>query len=208
MTMNVVVEPMRMDDINDAVGLHMRAFPDSRSTKLGKVYVKKMFCWFLEYQADLSLAARKDGEIIGYVIGAVGGYGRKLFRYAFFEVVFGLLSHPGLWFQSETFLLWESYLKGLLPEKTTASANEINPHQAKKAALAGIAVDPDQRGQKIGTTLVIAFETAAANLGVDKLTLSVHSDNLSARRLYDRCGWTMDSENQAANTVHYMKVIS
>ena len=208
MATNVVIGPIGFEDINAVARLHRRAFPDTRSTKLGKPYIRKMFRWFLAFQPDLSLVARKDGEIVGYVVGAVGGYGRKLFRYAFFEVLWGLLIHPKLWFQSQTFLLWRSYLKGLFPADNVKSDREENQPEVVKAALAGIGVDPDQRGQGIGTILVNAFESAAKSQGVGLLTLSVHADNISARRLYDGCGWTMDSENKAANTVHYMKVIA
>jgi len=167
-----------------------------------------MFRWFVKHQPDLSLVARKDGEIFGYVVGAVGGYGRKLFRYAFFEVLLGLAIHPGLWFQSETFLLWRSYLKGLFPQKTSSPAQLEDGPVVVRAALAGIGVDPEQQGQGVGSLLINGFENAAKDLGVRKLTLSVDKDNRSARRLYDRHGWRVDNENKEANTVHYMKVIA
>jgi ribosomal protein S18 acetylase RimI-like enzyme len=199
---------MQLTDITAAARLHCLAFPDSRSTKLGKPYVRKMFRWFVMHQPGLSLVARSDGEISGYVVGAVGGYGRKLFRYAFFEVLLGLLIHPGLWFQSETFLLWRSYLKGLFPQKTSNTPQIGDEPVVVRAALAGIGVDPGQQGQGVGSLLVAAFEEAAVELGVGKLTLSVDKDNVSARRLYDRHGWLVDDENKEANTVHYTKVIA
>jgi len=167
-----------------------------------------MFRWFVTHQPGLSLIARRDGEISGYVVGAVGGYGRKLFRYAFFEVLLGLLIHPALWFQSETFLLWRSYLKGLFPQKSSNAPQIGDEPVLVRAALAGIGVDPGQQGQGIGSLLVAAFEEAAKELGVGKLTLSVDKDNISARRLYDRHGWHVDNENKEANTVHYTKVIA
>jgi len=199
---------MQLPDINAAARLHCQAFPHSRSTKLGRPYVRKMFRWFVTNQPGLSLVARKDGEIVGYVVGAVGGYGRKLFRYAFLEVFLGLLIHPGLWFQSDTFLLWRSYLKGLFPQKASNPAQAGEVPILVRAALAGIGVDPEQQGQGVGSLLINGFENAAKDLGVGKLTLSVDKDNRRARRLYDSHGWHVDSENKEANTVHYMKVIA
>ena len=201
------VERMQLPDINAAARLHCQAFPGSRSTKLGWPYVRKMFRWFVTHQPGLSLVARKDGEIVGYVVGAVDGYGRKLFRYAFFEVLLGLVIHPGLWFQRETFLLWRSYLKGLFPQKASNPTQLEDGPVVVRAALAGIGVDPEQQGGGIGSALVVAFEDAARELGVGKLTLSVDKDNRSARRLYDRHGWHVDSENKEATAVLYMKVI-
>ena len=206
--MKHIVEPMQLMDIKAAARLHCQAFPHSRSTKLGRPYVRKMFRWFVTHQPGLSLVARQDGEVVGYVVGAVGGYGRKLFRYAFFEVLLGLAIHPGLWFQSKTFLLWRSYLKGLFPQKTSNQVQLEDGLVVVRAALAGIGVDPERQGQGIGSLLVAAFEDSAKELGVHKLTLSVDKDNLNARRLYDRHGWLVDSENKEANTVHYMKEIA
>ena len=189
--------------------LHCSIFPESRSTKFGKLYVRKMFRWFLEFQPDLSLIAIQNQRIIGYAIGAVGGYGRKLFRFALLEIIMGLIFHPRLWFQKGTFLLWRSYLKGLYPKREKKDhKNQITKQPiTMSAALAGIGVDNDQQGQGVGKALLSAFEGAARKSGVKILTLSVHNDNLAARRLYDRSGWVIDSENQAANSVHYVKIL-
>lgn len=198
---------LHKSDIRELASLHCRIFPDSRSTRLGTLYVKKMFTWFLQYQPQLSLIAREDNKIVGYVVGAIGGYGRKLFRYAVFEIAVGLITHPHLFLQKETFALWPSYLKGLIPKKKSRKIGTNPSTLLLSAALAGIGVDPKKQGLGIGRALVMGFENAAKQLNVEKLTLSVHLDNVSANKLYESCGWYQDNQDNSTNTAHYTKVI-
>jgi ribosomal protein S18 acetylase RimI-like enzyme len=207
--MSLIIEPLRIEDVKEAAEIHRQAFPDSRSTQFGKLYVQKMFTWFLTYQPNLSFVAKQDGIIVGYVIGAIGGYGRKLFRYALLEVVVGLLMHPRLWFKRSTFLLWYSYLQGLLPKWVRNKV--VTPSDANipiSAALAGIGVEPDCQGSGIGRMLMNRFEQAAVQQGAQFLTLSVFADNHPARKLYEKSGWIKDNEDLVSGSIHYSKNIS
>jgi len=207
--MPLVIEPLRIEDVKEVAAIHSQAFPDSRSTQFGKLYVWKMFRWFLTYQPNLSFVAKQDGTIVGYVIGAIGGYGRKLFRHALLEIIVGLLTHPRLWFKRSTFSLWYSYTQGLLPrwvrKKVVAPGNANIPISA---ALAGIGVAPDNQGSGIGRALMNKFEQAAVQLGAQFLTLSVFANNQPARNLYEKSGWVLDNEDLATGSVHYSKNIS
>jgi len=197
-----------MDDLNALTDLHCQAFPESRSTRLGKRYMRKMFRWFLEKQPKLCLGIEQEGQLAGYVVGAIGGYGRKIFRYAIIEVILGLLLHPGLWFRRGTFTLWHSYLQAFLPNKKPRAIPELREAPSVvNASLAGIGVAPKMQGKRIGKALMIAFEQAALSQGAGKLTLSVNMDNLAARRLYEGCNWKVDSEEPQRNSVHYSKTI-
>ena len=210
--MNQQIRSLRESDIHGVAEAHCRIFPTSRSTLLGEGYVRKMFQWFLEKQPDLSFVCEYNGEIVGYVVGAIGGYGRKLFRYAFMDVVLGLLLHPKLWFKRDTYNLWSSYLKGLSPSTLIAERNvdaeRTMGSRANRAALAGIGIVPSMRGRGISKLLVQAFEQAARVQGVSSLGLSVEIDNVPARRLYETCGWRMDSMQAELNSAHYSKELS
>lgn len=50
-------------------------------------------------------------------------------------------------------------------------------------------VHPDLRGQGVGRQLMAAVEAHARSLGCCKVTLEVRADNLTARRLYENCGF-------------------
>lgn len=53
-----------------------------------------------------------------------------------------------------------------------------------------LAVIPGQRGKGVGRALLMAAELAAAARGCCKLTLEVQDDNLPARTLYERFGFS------------------
>jgi len=206
--MQYELTPLQESDIPALARLHSEIFPDSRSTQLGQMYVRKMFKWFYIKQPQLCFVAKQGNALVGYVVGAVGGYGRRLFRYAIFEIIAGLVFRPRLWVKKETFSLWQSYMKGLLPNRKPSQTSLANQKgQILSAALAGIGVDPKMRGMGVGKALVLEFENAARSLQVGKLTLSVHLDNHSACRLYESCGWVMDNEDIDRNSAHYCKII-
>jgi len=202
---------MELKDINYAARIHSQQFPHSRSTRLGKPFVAKMYKWFCVNQPDLSLVAEKDGEIIGLAVGSIGGYGRKIFRYAFFEIFFGLLSHPWMVFSRSTFSLWRSFLQGLIPSgsqnKNTLSTPKAGPVSVI-ASLSSIAVAHDAQGKGVGRSLLDRFEQNAYKKGATRLSLSVEIDNYPAMRLYEVGGWVKERIDVERGSVHFGKEIS
>lgn len=64
---------LKESDIPALARLHCKVFPDSRSTQLGQLYVRKMFKWFYITQPQLCFVAKQGNALVGYVVGAVGG---------------------------------------------------------------------------------------------------------------------------------------
>ncbi|OIH99481.1 MULTISPECIES: bifunctional GNAT family N-acetyltransferase/class I SAM-dependent methyltransferase [unclassified Curtobacterium] len=62
------------------------------------------------------------------------------------------------------------------------------------AGLISMWVDPVARGRGVATALVRAVATWAASAGAHHLELSVVPDNTTARRTYERCGFTVVDE--------------
>lgn len=58
--------------------------------------------------------------------------------------------------------------------------------------IQGLAVDPAVRGRGIAQALVEAACAAARDGGARRMTLRVLGHNLPARRLYERCGFTVE----------------
>ena len=203
----IIIRPMRAEDIDQVAAIHCECFPDTRSTRLGISFVRKMYRWFCEKQPELAFVAEIDCQPIGFVTGAIGGSGRKIFRYAFGEVIGGFLRHPGLLLKMEMFEAWQSYLSGLFPRKRNTGQIPTGNETTVKAVLASIAVSPAGRGKKAGRALVSAFEEAARNQGATTLALGVEYDNSAARRLYEDCGWALTREEAGNNSANYIKVI-
>lgn len=55
--------------------------------------------------------------------------------------------------------------------------------------VCGMALDPEHRGQGIGSALMAEAEKACRELGLRKLSLIVFEQNVGAKRLYERSGY-------------------
>lgn len=56
----------------------------------------------------------------------------------------------------------------------------------------GLAVAEKARGRGVGSILLTAAAEEAKRRGARKITLQVHSTNLTARRLYERHGYVLE----------------
>jgi ribosomal protein S18 acetylase RimI-like enzyme len=204
--MSLTIRPLIEKDIRSVSDLHSSVFTDSRSTRLGKHYLRKMYRWFLEKQPHLCLVAEQDGQIVGFLVGAIGGYGRKIFRYAFLEILLGFILHPNLIFRREMFTLWYSYIQAFNPflsRKIQQASSE--PPKVIKASLSSIGVSHSAQGSGIGKKLVMAFEELTRTQGAELLSLSVLAGNIPARRLYESCGWQCVEKYSTPESAYYAK---
>lgn len=199
---------MRSSDLDQIIRIHTDRFSSSRSTHLGKPFLNKMYRWFIERQSNLALTAEYEHAVIGFVVGSIGGYGRNIFRYALPQIMLGILLHPRMILRKETFALWHSFLKGLLPRGSKPSKqSRSNPTPTPtNAALSSIAIDSNFQGKGVGKALMEKFELNARTLGAQTASLTVEKDNQAAIHLYRSCGWIIDTEND--HSVHFVKSLS
>jgi GNAT superfamily N-acetyltransferase len=66
------------------------------------------------------------------------------------------------------------------------------PSHSHVLQINGLAVHPEHQGQGIGRFLVEKAKCVAQRRGVRKLSLRVLSPNVSARRLYEGCGFVVE----------------
>lgn len=194
-------------DLERVVQIHRQAFLNSRSTRLGKPYLRKMYRWFLENQPGLFILVEQDGNVAGFVCGAIGGYGRKIFRYALPEIIAGFLLQPALILKAGMFTLWHSYLQAFNPFANLQPPPTAAPVKVK-ASLASIAVAREAQGRGIGRKLIQAFEQAAKERNANYTALSVAADNMAARKLYESCGWRHEPEYSGPKSAYYIKRLS
>ena len=202
---NLFIRPMDIADIEKVVMIHSESFPTSRSTKLGKPFLRKMYEWYIFCQPRLSFVALQDDRVVGFVTGTMGESEHQRFKYAFWCIVWGFLRNPALFLYADMFEEWKSYIEGLLPTRKKVQA-ESKP-TSTNFTLDSIAVYRDARGFNVGRTLVYAFEEAAKLEGATYLALGVEYDNRAARRLYERCGWKLDRETVENNSANYIKEV-
>jgi ribosomal protein S18 acetylase RimI-like enzyme len=203
---DITLRSLKATDIKSVVKIHCAGFPNSRSTKLGEPFLKKMYQWYFLYNPRLSFVATLNGEIVGFVTGAIGGgTARRRFRYAFWQIVFGFLRHPQLFLQTEMFEAWQVHLRGLFVSVDRNQNPEAGKAEIVKVTLDSIAVAPPARSRDVGRLLVSAFEQAAQEQGATILGLGVESDNRIARQFYEHCGWRLTQDDIEHNSANYVK---
>jgi ribosomal protein S18 acetylase RimI-like enzyme len=108
--------------------------------------------------------------------------------------------------RKETFALWRSFLRGLLPRRSETIKEHRSDNSSTRinAALSSIAIDINYHGKGFGRALMQEFELNARELGANSSSLTVEKENQAAINLYKSCGWMIDSENQ--NSYHFIKV--
>lgn len=195
---------LTLEDIDAATAIHLERFPDSRSTQLGKPFLRRMYRWFIVNYPDLALTATVDGRVVGFAVGSIGGYGRRVFRYALPQVMWGLVRHPDLLLTPRTFYLWKSYLRAFVPAPKKEKAGPNDPGIVQ-AWFASLAVSKSAQGS--GVALIVAFEGAAKRKGADIISHTVRKDNIVAQRLYDGLGW-QKALHDGSSGVAYSKRIS
>jgi len=200
----LVIRAMKEEDIDDVVRIHCCGFEASRSTRLGKPFLRKMYDWYLAKNPKLCFVAEAENRVAGFVTGSIGGSSHRIFRYAAAEILLAFVLHPQLLLQADMYEQWLGYLRSLFRRKRGAAQADA-AELPVKATLDSIAVDPEVRGRNIGGELVRRFEEAASELGVGVLRLGVEYDNSVARRFYEKCGWSLEQENPDVNSANYIK---
>lgn len=198
---------MQVGDLAKIVKIHSESFPDSRSSRLGVPFLRKMYSWYLLNQPKLAFVAVFEEDVVGFVTGTYGwGGGRKRFRYTFWQILLGFARHPALLFSPEMFEQSLSLMKGLF-SRSREPVMVFEDKKGVKVALDSIAVSPQARGQHVGARLIESFEVGARQLEGGYLALGVEYDNLAARRLYENCGWHVVHEDKDKNSASYHKAI-
>jgi natural product biosynthesis luciferase-like monooxygenase protein len=145
--------PMRPEDLKDVVTMHLRAFPDWRSSVLGRRFVRKMYEWYLHEHGDLALVATREGRVVGFTVGTVGSYRASLLRFTSGELLRSMLRHP---IRRARFQLRRGERDGA----DTRGPNDASV--ANNRIMAAAPGSPDA-----GLTLLMAFEAAATRRGVE-----------------------------------------
>jgi RimJ/RimL family protein N-acetyltransferase len=69
----------------------------------------------------------------------------------------------------------------------------------RRADVVGVYVNPDHRGKGAVDALLAAAAAWAADLGLDRISLDVHRDNLRAARAYRRAGFAPTGETYSSS---------
>ncbi len=201
----VVIRNMLKADLRDVASIHLQQFPNSRTSNFGGLFVRKMYKWFASEHPALAIVAEQEGHLVGFVTGATGGYGKKIFRYAFVEILLGTLTRPKILLNRDTYNLWQSYMSSLIPDRKPGQHSNGLEVKPLKASIGSIAVKQEYQGMGIAKKMLMQFESSAKAMGVACVGLSVDAENQPARKLYEACQWQLVDKASTENSAYYQK---
>jgi len=181
--------------------IHLRAFPKSALTKLGKEAVRRYYEWQLTGPHDcLAIGAFDErGCMLGFCFGgvfrgALTGFVKKNKHFLILEV----LKRPWLVFTNSIFR--DRLRLGIrISRKLPAQKNLRKVVSFGNFGILAIAVDPDVQSSGIGRQLMDFSETYALANGFKKMQLSVALDNNQAIRFYEHNGWKKECNDEVWN---------
>lgn len=203
---DILIKAISPEMIDDVAGLHMSAFEGYTNTLIGKGYVKAFIKWFCETDEAIAICAIDSTNTpVGYVVGAYLGYEAKLNKKILWPALSGILLRPWLVFNPR----FRSIVANKLRSFTKGSKNQVNQIPtlpSPTVSLVGIGVHPSFKGKGVGYELINAFEARVVEYQAKSMRLSVYSDNIAARKFYEKAGWQV-FDNVNGPFVYYYKII-
>jgi ribosomal protein S18 acetylase RimI-like enzyme len=204
-----MVKKASVEDIAGAARVHMAAFPDSFSTKLGFPYVKKAIGWYLSTPKAFLLVALDEKQYIGYCGcfiadgQSAAGSTSSTIQYAFNEAVKGLVKKPWLLFHPEFVrnypLIFRNIRRRVFGTASKIPAAAPTASNPPSVGIVGIGVLPTNQGKGTGQELMDAAQEESLKLGITRMHLTVKADNDRAIRAYKRHGWQTTEEDNIYN---------
>lgn len=191
---------------------HIKAFPDSLTTKFGHNFVTQMLQWYLSGDNKFLFWIEEDGKCIGYCGGHVMngtdafGAGSGMTQFGFTAATQAFIQKPWLLFHPEVLKKYAFIVRNIKHQikKRLGIAEKVTPVQQRKpageweAGLVVIGVLPARQGLGIGRALLIEFDQRAIQLGAKSVSLSVRKKNAGAIKSYSLHGYHITQETETS----------
>jgi ribosomal protein S18 acetylase RimI-like enzyme len=194
-----------VSDLDQIALCHKAAFPDSLSSKLGSKFRKKMLSWYILDERGVLFHVKENNEVVGYCGGVITklpglpGAASSITQFSFNLFIRSFLLRPWLIVHPENINRISFFIKNVLVKLKVKKA--VNLAQSKQEnfqtfwGLVVIGVLPKFHGKGFGSVLLQEFERLARLDKVDKISLSVKSDNIKAINSYKANGWQINNTN-------------
>ena len=194
-----------VSDLDQIALCHKAAFPDSLSSKLGSKFRKKMLSWYILDERGVLFHVKENNEVVGYCGGVITklpglpGAASSITQFSFNLFIRSFLLRPWLIVHPENINRISFFIKNVLVKLKVKKA--VSLAQSKQEnfqtfwGLVVIGVLPKFHGKGFGSVLLQEFERLARLDKVDKISLSVKSDNIKAMNSYIANGWQINNTN-------------
>jgi ribosomal protein S18 acetylase RimI-like enzyme len=195
---------MVLSDLAGVLAVHHEVFAEYLNTRLGSVYSRAYFRFFMRETAVASALVASDptGDILGYVTGVTPENSVDLQRALLLPAAFGLLKNPALLFAEDVRQKVRHRIFQLLQREKGLDVKPP-PLPIPFFVLFGIGAAQKAAGRGVGKALLDAFEEDCKARGMRAMLLSVFANNKKAQYLYEKCGWRRSPGNEFGDGAHY-----
>jgi len=192
--------------VSDAANLHAEIFSAYLNSRFGKRYIKSYINWFVHTKEALAIAAVDDERcIVGYALGVSSKHGHKMHRALRWVVACSLILRPWILCDKR---FWQEARSRIEPLARSVKTGDRNDLPQPSMALVSIGVHSSHRRESVGLRLMETFEQIATGRKTQSLYAWVFEDNISARRLYEKCGWQPCADSLSTRgSLKYFKLI-
>ena len=192
--------------IPDVAVLHRQVFSQYMNARLGRGYIKAFLRWFCSANRAVALVAvDHNGRIVGYVVGAPVGYGKKMNRDLSWVALVAMVLRP--WLLGNTQFRKKAITRLRILLGLSQGSHPEPDLPTPTLSLVSIAVSPSAQRQHVGKRLMEEFEQRGCQVDMRSARLSVYPDNRGARGLYERCGWqSVPGPTRDTGEMYYFRV--
>jgi len=199
----IEIVPISGELLEQAAEVHLEAFHDRASGRLGRRYAVAFIRWFADRPDTVALAALVDGKVGGYLVGAPLGYQRDINRDLFWTVFVSTLVRPRIWFSFNFIRIVLGRLQVMIGSKQQSTLPEL---PRPTFCEVGIGVSTRARGRGVGVQMLKAFEAEGRRRGMKSIISSVYRENTAGRALFEKGGYSA-MEKGAGATVKYCLIL-
>jgi ribosomal protein S18 acetylase RimI-like enzyme len=184
-----MLESLTKKHVDKVVEIHIQAFPDSQSTKLGKDFLKSYYGGSVSSSHTISFVWKVDGKVAGFIFGGTNKQelSRQIIMNSKAKFVKAVISNVLRDPINSIKRFWSYLVHYIIPGGDAFYANDT-------ATLDSVALLKEFRGQGIADELIKAFLEQLKKAGVSACRLGVLGENTSARRFYERNGFVKFNE--------------
>ena len=190
--------------LSEIIKIHKKAFKGYLNIKLGYIYLNSFFNWFI-HNDTISLVCLEKNSPVGYVLGAVDGYQKKMNIDLFFSSLISFLINPKIFFMVS---FWKSVYGRILivfgikkkkPSDLLLSGKKV-------MSLVAIGVNPSTTGSVFSTKLVNEFIKISKQKNIELIRLSVYSKNKKAISFYKKFDFKFLDSNSSEIKIMIKKI--
>lgn len=193
-------------DMNSIAKVHTDCFKGYFLTSLGEKLLEKYYAEYFDEGAPFVLALN-DGEIIGFCMGyQTGTKARANFEKKYKLQISVKLLGLCLFFNKNAWVRVIKKIKSIIKGFKQNKKKNITIDEKKvDGAVLSICVVEKFRGTGVAKALINIFEDKLKNRRIEKCSLSVLSNNGTARAFYEKMGYSILKEK--GDSVVYIKNI-